>query len=344
MVFLRSVFDKHYPGNQRKALFLGSWLLSLCSFETSAQYRVELSNQAFYTDDAALFTVTRQLSLLDDPTQPAVDKPTGHSDFVYEPTASIFWELPENFGKTTFFAKAGGYVFAENTAFTHAAFQTALSHQFESDTKVSAIYRYIPDRLLGFNSIEQESGEAIEGNESLSSHIWSIHIEQKLNGWLAMHVLGRYGLRDYDNIFKHRSTDFWTLGTHFAVEVAEDIELFFGYHYESGNARNPRSVAINDDVSYLTHYASIEIETKLTEYVKVALEIDFEKNSYTTNNPLDEHFGNPEEIFLGGIELRYAITEAALLTLGLEHGRRKRKNETDGFHNNNVWLGFSYTF
>lgn len=328
-----------------KYLFVGIIFITFFNtYEAKAEYQIELTNNLFYTDDAALFTVTRQLSLLDDPTQPTVDRPSGRSDFVYEPTASVFWRLPENFGKTTFFAKAGGYVYAENTEFTHAAFQTALSHQFETDTTVSAMYRFIPDRLLGFNTVEQEHGPAIEGDESLTSHIWSIHVEQKLTDWLAVHVLGRYGLRDYDKIFKHRSTDFWTLGTHFAIEVSEDTELFFGYHFENGNARNRRSIEIKDDVSYQTHYASIEIETKLTEDLKLALDFDFEKNIYTTSNQLDEHFGNPEEIFLGGIELRYALTEEALLTLGLEHGSRKKKNETSEFHNNNVWLGFSYTF
>ncbi|OAI08059.1 hypothetical protein A1332_08305 [Methylomonas methanica] len=328
-----------------KQIFLsGCFLLSLYSVEAAADYHVELSNRAFYTDDVALFTVTRQLSLLDDPTQPAVDRPSGRSDFIYEPTASVLLDLPENFGDTTFFAEAGGYVFAENTDFTHANFQTAVSRQFESATTVSAIYRFVPDRLLGFNMVEQEFGDAIEGNESLTSHIWSIHVEQELTAWLAMHVLGRYGLRDYDGVFKHRSTDLWTLGTHFAIELTEDIELFLGYHFEVGNARNQRSIALNDDASYQTHYASIEIETKLSEKIKLAVDFDFEKNCYTTMNRLDEHFGNPEEIFLGGIELRYALSKESLVTLGLEHGNRQKRNEFIGFHNNNLWLGISHNF
>jgi len=56
---------------EQKQIFLsGCFLLSLYSVEAAADYHVELSSRAFYTDDVALFTVTRQLSLLDDPTQP----------------------------------------------------------------------------------------------------------------------------------------------------------------------------------------------------------------------------------------------------------------------------------
>lgn len=328
----------------RKFKLLGL-VLSLQSQNTAfAYYTVELTNNGFYTDDASLFTVTRQLSLLDDPTQPTVDKPIGSSDFVYEPTAAVQWQLPNNFGKTTLFAKAGGYVFSQNTDFTHAAFQTAVNHQFVTGTTISAMYRFIPDRFLGQNSVEQEIGNPIEGKETLTSNIWSIHVEQKLTDWLEMHLLGRYGLRDYDGVFKHRNTALWTLGTHFRVKLGEDTELFLGYHFENGNARNRQAIMLNDDVSYHTHYASFEIETELTEKLKLALDFDFENNSFTTQNRVDEHYSNPEEVFLGGVQLRYALFETALLTLGLEHGSRKKKNEQTGFHNNNVWLGISYVF
>ncbi len=320
-------------------------VLSLVSLNTAlADYRVELTNNGFYTDDASLFTVTRQLSLLDDPTQPTIDNPIGHSDFVYEPTAAVLWQLPDNFGKTTFFAKAGGYVFAQNTDFTHAAFQTAINHQFDTDTTISAMYRFIPDRFLGQNSVEQEIGNPVEGKETLTSNIWSIHVEQKLTDWLEMHILGRYGIRDYDAVFKHRSIDLWTLGTHFSVKLGEDTELFFGYHFENGNARNLRSIELNDDVSYHTHYVSIEIETELTEKLKLAFDFDFEKNSFTTQNRQDEHFANPEAVYLGGVQLSYAVNESSSITLGLQHGSRKKKNEIKGFDNTNVWLGYAYNF
>jgi hypothetical protein len=320
------------------------WVAVTYSAHVAAGYELEISNNLFYSDDASLFTVTRQLSLLDDPTQPAVDRPNGRSDFVYEPTAAIKWELPERFGKSSFFAKAGGYVFAANPEFTHASFQTALTHRFNNDMVVSAMYRFIPDRLLGNNLIEQEdSVSEIEGKESLTSHIWAIHVEQTLADWFDMHLLVRYGLRDYDEIFKHRSTNFWTVGGHFQIEIDEDTEIFLGYHFENGDANNQRAVEINDNVSYHTHYASIEIERKLNEKFKLVLDFDFEKNIYTTPNIKDEHFGSPEQIFLGGIELRYVLTETATITLGLEHGSRKRKLERYGFDNNNVMLGFEYT-
>ena len=326
-------------------VFRGSLLLVLllAVFDSYAQWQLALSNNLFYTDDASLFTVTQQLSLLDDPTQPTVDRPNGRSDFIYEPTAAISWALPTEIGKTSFYFKAGGYVFAANPDFTHTAVQASITQQLSTDTAIGVIYRLIPDRFLGKNSIELESGEAIEGRENLASHILALHIEQKLTDKIEMHVLGRYGLRDYDGVFEHRNTHLWTVGTHLKIEISEDTEIYFGYHYEKGNASSPRARVVNDDVSYHTHYASIEIETLLSQNLRFVVDFDFEKNIFTTANGLDEHFGNPEEIFLGSIKLRYALSDATLLSLGFQHGSRKKKNENTAFHNNNIWLGLEFT-
>lgn len=78
-----------------------------------------------------------------------------------------------------------------------------------------------------------------------------------------MHLLGQYGLRDYNEPFNNRDSYLWTVGAHAVWELSEDTELFFGYHFEKGDAKNKYAAnLINDDVSYISNYASIVLEHK----------------------------------------------------------------------------------
>ena len=72
----------------KTAFFIG---IMLVSFKTSADWLANLGNSVHYTDDVALFSVTRRLSLKDDPTQPVVDRPSQGGDFVYDPSATLEW-------------------------------------------------------------------------------------------------------------------------------------------------------------------------------------------------------------------------------------------------------------
>ena len=50
-------------------------LMTMVSTRIEAGWSVGVDNSVYYTDDVALFSVTRRLSLQDDPTQPVVDRP-----------------------------------------------------------------------------------------------------------------------------------------------------------------------------------------------------------------------------------------------------------------------------
>lgn len=71
---------------------------------------------------------------------------------------------------------------------------------------------------------------------------------------------------------------------------------------------------------------------------------DFEKNNFTTNNFHDEHHLKPETIFQGGVQLKYVLTKTTKLSLGLQHGSRKKKKEELAYDNNNLWLGIDTVF
>lgn len=320
-------------------------LVITLSLSVRAESEFEFTNNLFYTDDTSLFTVTRQLSLLDDPTQPTVDIPNQKQDFVYEPLARFLWDRENELGKFEAEIEAGGYVFADNTEFTHPRLITELSQSFSTGTKVSAIYKFIPDRYLGLNLREQEDGTTALKGESLTSHLGSLHIEQHISDTFMVHLLGRYGVRNYNSVFANRDTELWTVGAHAEWKLSESTEIFFGYHYERGNAINKTLVTeLNDDVSYNSHYASVEVLHKIFDKLTVALIFDFEKNNFTTSNVHDEHFRNPETIFLGELELRYAMTEKMAVLLGFQHGDRMKKREVKSIDNNNVWIGLETVF
>ncbi|MEY3190358.1 MAG: hypothetical protein RIS10_475, partial [Pseudomonadota bacterium] len=134
----------------RMALY---WLLiTIISSPAKADWTANFNNSSYYTSDVALFSVTRRLSLKDDPTQPTVDRPNQGADFVYEPDAKVKWSGTNTLGKINWSAKAGGYVFVDQSAFSHSVFETQVSQTFSTNTKINLRYNFIPDLYLGQNT------------------------------------------------------------------------------------------------------------------------------------------------------------------------------------------------
>lgn len=309
-----------------------------------AEWSLNTNNSAYYTDDVALFSVTRRLSLKDDPTQPVVDRPAQGGGFVYEPSAELEWSGNNALGKTRLSLDAGGYVFADRSEFTHGLYEFQFAQTFVTGTKVSLFYNFVPDLFLGKNLFIQANGTETEHDEKLTNHYWSIHLDQPLTENLTVRLLGRYGLRNYNAPFQHRDTAFWTLGPHLEWAINPDVELLLGYHYEQGIADHQKAASFADNVSYVNHYASAELKVRLLERLSGVFIFDFEKNDFTSANPNDEHFGASENVYQGEIELLYELDETATIKLGWQHGSRKLTTEEKNIKNNNVWLGFEYGF
>jgi len=318
--------------------------MAIVSPSAEAEWSTRVGNSAYYTDDVALFSVTRRLSLKDDPTQPVVDQPNQGGDFVYEPNAELEWAGNNALGEINVSLNAGGYVFADQSAFTHGLYEVQLSQTFLTDTKISLHYNSIPDLFLGLNIFSSADGEESEQDEQLTSHYWSLHLDQPLTHNLTVRLLGRYGLRNYNEPFQHRDTQFWTLGPHIEWLISSDIELLLGYHHELGTAEYKKAVNFNDNVSYINHYASAELKIRLLERLSSVFIVDYEKNTFSSNNVNDEHHGAAENVYQGEIELLYELDESATVKLGWQHGHRKLTSEQISVKNNNVWLGFEYAF
>ncbi len=305
---------------------------------------IKTAVDAFYTDDVALFSVSRRLSLKDDPTQPIVDRPDRGGDFVYEPQVEIGWTGQNDLGEFDLSLDAGAYLFTERTEFTHGLFEILLSQSFANGTTISLLYNAAPDLFLGQNLFREREGEEFEEDESLSNHYWSVHIDHDLNTNLTMRLLGRYGLRVYNEPFQHRDTEFWTIGPHLEWRIGPDIDLLLGYHYERGYGSQHKAAHFPDDVSYINHFASMELSIRLLEKLTADFIFDYESNDFITGNAEDDHYGAAEIVFQGEIELCYELTERTGIKLGWQHGRRQLTSEAATIKNNNIWLGLDYSF
>jgi hypothetical protein len=238
------------------------WLIIESSLVFS-EWTFKADNTGYYTDDVALFSATRRLSLKDDPTQPNIDITGQGSDFIYEPSMEAEWSTHNKWGELSFAADAGGYIFTNQSAFSHGLFDFELAQSFETDTKISLHYNFVPDLFLGKNMFKQPSGEELETDETLTNHYWSLHLDQKLSDDFTVRLLSRYGLRNYNQPFQHRDTQFWTIGPHFEWIIMPDVELLLGYHYEVGSAEHHKAVNFLDDISYVNHYTSAELKGQI---------------------------------------------------------------------------------
>lgn len=321
-------------------------IVSLLIFNTSvfADWKFKADNAGYYTDDVALFSATRRLSLKDDPTQPNIDKTGQGSDFVYEPSLEAEWMGHNSLGEMSFSADVGGYVFTEYSHFTHGLFDFEAAQVFETGTKLSLHYNFVPDLFLGQNIFLQPTGEEIERDETLTSHYWSFHVDQKLRDDFTIRLLSRYGLRNYNEPFQHRDTQFWTIGSHAEWDITENVELLVGYHYEKGSAEHHKAAHFPDDLSYTNHYASGELKVKLLEKLTANFIFDYEHNASMSHREEDERFGANENIYQGEIELEYELTHSTELKLGWQHGNRRLNTEMTTVKSNNIWLGFEYKF
>lgn len=315
-----------------------------------AEWSGNINFNTFYTDDIGLFSVTRRLSLEEDPTQPIVDEPNQGSDFIYEPSAQINWSTENELGEFQISAIASGYIFQDHSDYSHGSFELELEQNLSETSKIKVLYDFIPRLFLGKNELHTNSHShskehhGIEEDEMLDNHIWAIHLEQKLTDNLILRALVRYGIRDYEQPFSHRDTQFFTVGPHLEWIITPDIELLVGYHFERGYTDHAKTIKHQDDIGYLNHFASAELKIRVLPQLFMNIIFDYEHNDYTSTYENDIHHDGNENVYQGEIELIYELTEATSLTVGWQHGNRKFNYETKNVHNNNVWIGAEYHF
>jgi len=328
-----------------RRLILACALLLETVAPAMADWSATAGGTLFYTDDVALFSATRRLNLHGDPTQPALDTSlTGKgSDMVVEPDLRVAKSFTSSWGRTDLSVKAQGFIFTVNPQFDQASAGVEALHAFTPNTAIRLRYYASPNQLLGDN-VERQSGTDSIQEERVTSQIGSVRFEQRLSQDLEVRLLGRVGVRQYNEAFAQRDTTFWTIGPHVVWRVVDRVKLFFGYHYERGLADGRNQVQFKDDISYVNNYVSVGLEAELMERLAMEIGTHLERNNWTSGIVGDERNGGHETIVQGEITFLYRLTEQTRLTIGFQRSQRRQSFEEEIVHNTNVSVGANYRF
>lgn len=332
-----------------------------CSVDVGADWATTTHGTLFYTDDVALFSATRRLTLDGDPTQPALDnRLTGQgSDGVFEPMLDVARSFDTAYGTTTLDLRGQAYIYFDHTRFNHGTLRVQATQAFSPRTSLIIRYYYAPDLFLGENEVRSASGEAesmsmepgsIEelpvelAAERVTSQIGTMRLEQALGGGVSLRLLGRCGTRRYNEQFAQRNLNFWTLGPHVQWRPIERVKLVVGYHFEKGTADGASQPALADDVSYVNNYASTELEWELDDRVTLMTALHFERNDWSSSLQGDERNGAFETVWQGELILMYHLDERTILYGGVQHSSRSENVRSGSIPNTNVALGLQAHF
>ena len=308
-----------------------------------ADWSFNTAGSMYYTDDTALFSATRRLNLDGDPTQPALDTTlTGKgSDMVFEPDLTATKAFTSEWGRTELSFRGQGFIYAVNPRFNQANVGIQLLQDVAKDTKIRLRYYSTPNVLLGDNESKQTG---LVEEERVTSHIGSLRLEQRLSDKWEVRLLARYGSRTYNDAFAQRDATFWTIGPHVVWHFTERLGLVIGYHYERGLADGRKEPQLEDDTSYVNHYATVGLEGELTERISMEAGVHYERNNLTSGIPGDERNGGHETVFQGEANLRYRFTEQLGGKAGFQRSQRRQSFEDEIVHNTNVFAGLYYQF
>ena len=322
------------------SLCLGPWTAS-----AKEGWSFEGQGTLFYTDDVGLFSATRRLSRDGDPTQPAIDSKLTDkgSDMVFEPLLNVSRSVTNGLGQLDLNVRGQGFIFTEKPEYNHGTLRIQAIQSLSSTTRVKARYYYAPNQFLGDNE-ERQSGQRQFTAENLTSHIWSARLYHDVTPDLSLQLLGRYGLRRYNEAFSERNINFWTIGSHVGWRVARTIMLGLSYHYERGLAKGRSQPQFEDDTSYVNHYLTADVDVELTERLSLLTAVHYELNNWTSGLAGDERNGAHEDIYQGEVQLAYHLTDSLQGFGGFQHSIRKQSFESRSTPETNIGIGLSTRF
>jgi hypothetical protein len=328
---------------------LGIWFglvgLSVLVSTAQAEWTVETTGILFWTDDIGIFSATRRLSRDGDPTQPALDTHLTDkgSSVVFEPQLNISTSLQNRLGALELSARGQGFIFTEDARFNQGMLRLQAVQSVSPGTRVRLRYEYVPDQFLGDNE-DRHPGQMGLLAEKLTSNIWSARIEHTVTPDLEVKLLGRFGTRRYNDAFAQRDTNFYTIGPHVDWRITSKMKVGFGYHYERGLADGRNQPQLEDDVSYVNHYLTGDVDFELTKRLSLLMAVHYERNIWTSQIVGDERNGGHEDVFQGEAILVYEVDESVRVFSGVQRSNRKQSFEPSAAKNTNVAVGVQATF
>ncbi|HZN45757.1 MAG TPA: hypothetical protein VFB56_10515 [Nitrospiraceae bacterium] len=296
-----------------------------------------------YTDNVFELSAARRLSLSEDPSQPSIVPTNRPSDVVWQPSIDLRHRSASRFGLTELSVKAQGFIFTNNPIFNHGDYRLQVYQQVAPDTFVLLRYRYVPNLFLGPN-VDRQTGLRFPEEERVTSHTWRMQLERNINERWMITLVGRYGLRLYNEVFSERDTTFYTIGPRIQYAATRWALLTLDYLYERGVADGREEPQFKDDVSYRQHFVSFGTLFQLTKPLSLELVYVYRYKQFTTDIAGDPLLGNVDQVHQGTAELHYDVSPAATVTLGFQRTQRSSSASFRDFFNTNTSLGVRYFF
>jgi hypothetical protein len=326
------------------SVVISAWTLwSAIYLPARAEWSAIAQQRVSYTTDAFQFSSARRLALADDPSQPTVVPLTEPEDVIWEPSVEVIRSSSIGVGPNELSVKAHGFIFTDKPIFNHGDFRIQDRQWLNRDTSVLLRYRYVPNLFLGPN-FERRSGNRSIQEERVTSHQWRAEFERRLNKDVTATLIGRYGLRLYNEAFAERDTHFYSVGPRLDYRAAPWITFMLGYLYERGLADGRQEPQFMDDVSYYLHFVSFGTELRLTSDLALSLMYVHLRKTFTSDIVGDTHLGRVDFTHQGRAELRYQLSANAAATLGFQRTQRTSTNALREFHDNIFSIAGEYRF
>jgi hypothetical protein len=309
----------------------------------AAEWSAITEARTLYTDNVSELSASRRLALSEDPSQPAIVTLQKPQDVVWEPSLDVRRSSATRLGQTELSVKAHGFIYTDHSIFNHGNYRIQLKQDLAPDTSVLIRYRYVPNLFLGPNT-ERRSGSRLLEEERVTSHIWRAQLERTLNESWTVTVVGRYGLRFYNDAFAERDTRFWTTGPQVAYAVTPWATVTLAYLYERGVADGRDEAQLKDDVSYRQHFVSLGTTLRLGRPLSLDLTYAFRRKEFTSEIAGDANRGVTDTTHQGTVEFRYALSEAASMVIGFQRSQRFSNAAARDFFNTNTSIGLQYRF
>lgn len=325
-------------------LWIGLVAVVFCRSDLfAAEWSAVTEARALFTDNVFELSAARRLALSEDPSQPVIVSLNQPSDVVWDPSVDLQRTSWSSLGKTELSFKAHGFLYTLNPIFDHGDYRLQVNQQVAQRTFVLLRYRYVPNMFLGPN-LERQSGSFQQAEERVTSHTWRMQLEQQLNDQWSVTLVGRYGLRLYNQSFSERDTTFYTIGPRLRFHPTAWLRLTLDYLYEQGFADGRDQPQYKDDVSYRQQFVSFGALIQLLAPLSLELIYVFRDKQFTSDIVGDPLRGNVDDLHQGTAELHYDLSAAARVTVGFQRTQRASSVASRDFFNTNASIGLAYRF
>ncbi len=325
------------------ALVAASLCLWRPGVSASAEWSAIAEQKTSYTTDAFQFSSARRARFSEDPSQPTVVSTEKSGDVIWEPALEVIQSTSTALGKNELSIKAHGAIFTNNPIFNHGDYRIQDRIQLDADTSLMLRYRYVPNLFLGPN-FERRTGTRSIQEERVTSHHWRAEAERRLSDAVTVGVIGRYGLRLYNESFAERDTKFWTVGPRIDYRALAWLNFTLSYLYERGLADGRQQQQFADDVSYYLHMLSAGTNFRLNSKLDLGLIYIYRRKTFTSGIAGDTHLGRFDTTHQGVAELRYHVSSVMAALLSFQYGKRTSTNVLRDFNDSIVSLGAEYRF